>query len=112
MTIKYDTMGDVTIAIMPMDEFDASNSWEFKRDIAPVLEGTTKLVFDMGRLRFLDSSGLGVLISCLRKMNAKGGDVKLCGMSKQVRTVFELVRIHRIFDIYSTKEEAAHAFPQ
>ena len=95
-----------------MDEFDASNSWEFKRDIAPVLEGTTKLVFDMGRLRFLDSSGLGVLISCLRKMNAKGGDVKLCGMSKQVRTVFELVRMHRIFDIYSTKEEAAHAFPQ
>jgi anti-sigma B factor antagonist len=53
---------------------------------------------------------LGVLVSCLRKMNAKGGDVKLCGMSKQVRTVFELVRMHRIFDIYGTKEEAAHAF--
>ena len=110
MTIKYDTMGDVTIVIMPMDELDASNSWEFKRDITPVLEGTTKIVFDLGRLRFLGSSGLGALISCLRTMNAKGGDVKLCGMSKQVRTVFELVRLHRIFDIHGTKEEAAHAF--
>jgi anti-sigma B factor antagonist len=112
MTIKCDTMGDVTIAMMTMKELDASNSWEFKRDIAPVLEDTTKLVFDMGGLRFLDSSGLGVFISCLRRMNAKGGDVKLCGMSKQVRTVFELVRMHRIFDIYGTKEEAAHAFAQ
>jgi anti-sigma B factor antagonist len=112
MTIEYDTMGDVTIAIMPMDDLDASNSWEFKHDVAPVLKDTTKLVFDLGRLRFLDSSGLGVLISCLREMNAKGGDVKLCGMSKQVRTVFELVRMHRIFDIYGTKEEAVHAFAQ
>ena len=105
-------MGDVTIAMMPMDELDASNSWEFKRDVTPVLEDTTKLVFDMGRLRFVDGSGVGVLISCLRKMNAKGGDVKLCGMSKQVHTVFESVRMHRIFDIYDTKAEAAQAFPK
>jgi hypothetical protein len=47
----------------------------------------------------------------LRKVNAKGGDVKLCGMSKQVRGVFELVRMHRIFDIYGTKEDAVQAFP-
>jgi anti-sigma B factor antagonist len=43
-------------------------------------------------------------------MNTKGGDVKLCGMLPQVRTVFELVRLHRIFDIYSTPEEAVRAF--
>ena len=43
-------------------------------------------------------------------MNAKGGDVKLCGMSRQVRAVFELVRMHRIFDIYDTKEAAVQAF--
>jgi len=66
----------------------------------------------MGKLRFLGSSGLGFLISCQRKMNAKGGDVKLCGMSRQVRTVFELAHMHRIFDIYDTKAEAARAFPR
>ena len=41
---------------------------------------------------------------------AKGGDLKLCAMSKQVRAVFELVRMHRIFEIYPTKEEAVRAF--
>ena len=110
MDITVDTTGDVAVAELPVEELDASNAGEFKRDIAPVLEANTKLVFDLSRLHFTDSSGLGAFISCLRKLNAKGGDVKLCGMAKQVRAVFELVRMHRIFDIFGTREEAVRAF--
>ena len=110
MEIAVDKMGDVAVAELLVEELDASNTGEFKRDIAPLLEANTNLVFDLSRLRFMDSSGLGAFISCLRKLNAKGGDLKLCGMSKQVRAVFELVRMHRIFDIYATKEEAVRAF--
>ena len=110
MPMPFDRIGDVTVALVPVEELDASNAADFKRDAAPLLEATTKLVFDLSRLRFVDSSGLGAFISCLRNLNAKGGDVKLCGMSKQVRAVFELVRMHRIFDIYGTKEEAVRAF--
>ena len=110
MAIAFDRMGDVTVAMVPMEELDASNAAEFKSDVAPLLEATTKLVLDLSRLRFVDSSGLGAFISCLRKLDAKGGDVKLCGMSKQVRAVFELVRMHRIFDICATREEAVRMF--
>jgi anti-sigma B factor antagonist len=110
MAIAFDHVGDVTLATLPMEELDASNSAEFKSDIAPLLDATTKLVLDLGRVRFVDSSGLGAFISCLRKLNAKGGDLKLCGMSEQVRAVFELVRMHRIFDICATREDAVFAF--
>ena len=110
METASDKVGDVGVVAVPVEELDASNAGEFKRDIAPVLEANTKLVLDLSRLRFVDSSGLGAFISCLRKLNAKGGDLKLCGMSKQVRAVFELVRMHRIFDIHGTKEDAVHAF--
>ena len=110
MEIAVDHIGDVAVAVLPVDELDASNAGEFKRDIAPVLEANTKLVVDVSRLRFVDSSGLGAFLSCLRHVNAKGGDLKLCGMSKQVRGVFELVRLHRIFDILGTTEEAVRAF--
>lgn len=110
MEIAVDKMGDVAIAELPVEELDASNAGELKHDIAPLLEAHTKLVIDLRRLRFVDSSGLGAFISCLRKLNAKGGDLKLCGMSKQVRAVFELVRMHRIFDIFGTREEALRAF--
>jgi anti-sigma B factor antagonist len=110
MDIAVDHIEDVAVAVLPVDELDAGNTGEFKRDIAPVLEANTKLVVDLSRLRFVDSSGLGAFLSCLRQVNAKGGDLKLCGMSKQVRTVFELVRLHRIFDILGTREEAVRAF--
>jgi anti-sigma B factor antagonist len=110
MDIAVDTIGDVAVVSLPVEELDASNVGEFKRDMAPVLEAHTKLVFDLHGLRFTDSSGLGAFISCLRHVNARGGDVKLGGMSKSVRAVFELVRLHRIFDIYSTPEEAVRAF--
>jgi anti-sigma B factor antagonist len=110
MDIAVDHIEDVAVAVLPVDELDAGNTGEFKRDIAPVLEANAKLVVDLSRLRFVDSSGLGAFLSCLRQVNAKGGDLKLCGMSKQVRTVFELVRLHRIFDILGTREEAVRAF--
>ncbi len=93
-----------------MDELDASNAGDLKRAMAPLWETHTKLVIDLGRVRFVDSSGLGAMLSCLRQLTAKGGDLKLCGMSKQVRATFELVRMHRIFDIFGTREEAAQAF--
>lgn len=110
MEIAVDKIDSITVATMPVDELDASNAGEFKRDIAPVLQANTRLVLDLSRLRFVDSSGLGAMLSCLRQLSAKRGDLKLCGMSKQVRGLFELVRMHRIFDIYGTKEEAVHAF--
>ena len=110
MEIAVDQIENIAVAVVPVDELDASNAGEFKRDIGPVLQANTKLVLDLSRLRFVDSSGLGAILSCLRQLSAKSGDLKLCGMSKQVRALFELVRMHRIFDIYGTREEAVKAF--
>lgn len=110
MQIALEKIGDVTVAAIPVDELDAGNVGEFKRDITPVLDADSKVVLDLSRLRFVDSSGLGAFISCLRKLHAKGGDLRLCGMSKQVRAVFELVRMHRVFDIFTSREDAIRSF--
>ena len=110
MELTVQKIGDVAVVTLLGEILDASNSKEFKQDIAPVLEANPKLVFDMSQLQFVDSSGLGSILSCLRQLNAVGGDLKLSGMSKPVRALFELVRMHRIFDIFNTKEEAASTF--
>ena len=110
MELVVQQVGDVAVAAVSVDDLDAGNAGEFKRDMAAVVDAHTKVVLDLSRLRFVDSSGLGAFISCLRKLNAKGGDLKLCGMSKQVRAVFELVRMHRVFDILGTRDEAVRAF--
>ena len=110
MDIVVNQVKDVAVATILVEDLDAANVGDFRRDIAPVLEAHTRLVLDLSRLRFVDSSGLGAFISCLRKLNAAGGDLKLCCMSKPVRAVFELVRMHRVFDIHDNSEEAVRAF--
>ena len=62
------------------------------------------------QMRFVDSSGLGSFLSCLRKVLAGGGGLKLCGMSRQVRAIFELVKLHQILEIHDTSDEAVRAF--
>lgn len=110
MELAVEKVDGIAIVALPVEELDAGNTAEFKRDVAVVLEQSARVVFDLGKLRFIDSSGLGAFLSCLRKVNANGGDVKLCCMSKQVRTVFELVRLHRILDIQETRQAAVAAF--
>jgi anti-sigma B factor antagonist len=110
MEMTVDKVGDVAAVAVPVDELDASNASELKRDIAPVLQANTKVVLDLTAVRFMDSSGLGAMLSCLRQLSARKGELKLCGMSKQVRGAFELVRLRRIFDIYPSQAEAVLAF--
>ena len=109
MDLIAEKVGDVTVIVLPGEQLDAGNAKEFKRDIAPLLEPCSKVVFDLRELRFVDSSGLGAILSCLRQLNARGGDLKLCAMTRPVRALFELVRMHRIFDIYGTRDDALNA---
>ncbi len=110
MVIPVDRVGDVSVAAVPVEELDADNAAEFNRDVGPVLEASSKVVLDLSWLRFLDSSGLGAFLGCLHKLEARGGALKLCGMSKAVRAVIDLVRMHQVFDIHPTQEEAIRAF--
>ena len=110
MELAVYRIGEIGIAEVEADKLDASNTPEFKNGMAPVVQTNTKVVLDMCRLRFVDSSGLGAILSCFQKLNARGGDMKLCCMSDRVQTVFELARLQRIFDIYSTREDAVAAF--
>lgn len=92
------------------DNLDASNVREFKDAVQAVIHDRTKVVLDMTGVKFVDSSGLGALISCLRLLNGRRGDFKLCGMSKTVRALFELMRMHRVFNILDSRDAAVRSF--
>jgi sigma-B regulation protein RsbU (phosphoserine phosphatase) len=106
-TVQRENVAVVSIAD---GSLDASNAKRFKQEVIPAIESTSKVVIDLSGVEFVDSSGLGVLLSCYRQVVSAGGDLKLCGMAPAVRALFELVRMHRIFDTYPTREEAIAAF--
>lgn len=110
MTLTTRQVGGVTVVVVPGANLDSSNTDDFKVAVSHVLAQSQHVVFDLGELEFVDSSGLGAFLTCLRQLNAAGGDLKLCRMRKPVRTLFELVRMHRVFDILGTADEAIAAY--
>lgn len=112
MQLTTETIGDVVLVSIHSDHLDASVTDELKRDMTPLLEAHAKVVLDMSELRFVDSAGIGAILSCLRRLSAKDGDLKLCGVTKPVRASFEIARMHRIIDILDTRDEALAAFAE
>lgn len=110
MQIDIDKVGDIAVVTLQAEHLDASAAEDFKRNMQPILDANHKIVLDMTPLQFVDSAGLGAILSCLRKLNAAEGDLKLCGLTKPVRAIFEISRMHRIFDIFPTRAEAVQAF--
>ena len=68
------------------------------------------IVIDLGEVDFIDSSGLGSLVSCLRLVNKKSGDIRLASLQDQIRALIELTRLHRVFQIYDNRESALNSF--
>lgn len=111
MQIEHETLadGDVAVVTLKTENLDAGNSKAFKDAMQPLLERHRAVLIDLGGVAFVDSSGLGALLSCLRAMNNKDGQLKLFAMTRPVQALFELVRMHRIFAIYNSREEAVAA---
>ena len=103
-------VADVAVALLDAEHLDASNSKDFRASVNPILESYSHVVFDMSKIQFVDSSGCGVLLSCLRELNTRGGDLRLCGLSPQVKSLFELVRMHKIFSMYENADAAIASF--
>jgi anti-anti-sigma factor len=94
------------------ESLDAHDAPEFKEKVIDLIEtqSLNRVVFDLHQLQFIDSSGLGSFLSVLRVLHSHGGELKLACMNKPVRTLFELVSMHKIFEIFNTKEEAIKSF--
>ncbi len=110
MALRIEKCGDVTVATLTQAQFDAAYADEFKREIQPSLDETRKLVLDLAGVEFIDSRGCGAILSCLKRLNEVGGELKICQVNPFVRAVFELIRLRRICAILATREEAIRDF--
>lgn len=100
-----ETSPSTAVVTFSVQNLDAGNVKAFRDAMQAITPHHDVVVLDMSALNFVDSSGLGALLSCLRAMNSKNGQLRLFGMTKPVKALFELVRMHRIFPIYNSREE-------
>lgn len=107
MNLKTEKNGISMILFVKEERLDAHNSGDLKNEMNRLFEaGNIHLVIDLKEVRFIDSSGLGVLVSGYKNASTRQGSIKLAGLQTQVKSMFELTRLHRVFDIYPTADDA------
>jgi anti-sigma B factor antagonist len=68
--------------------------------------GHTRVVVDLAGIEFIDSSGLGALVGCLKGARQAGGDLRIAAPNKQVTMVLQLSNLDKVLKSYSTAQEA------
>jgi phosphoserine phosphatase RsbU/P len=112
MNISHLLENQILIVTLEGENLDAKEAPHVKQKVVDLIaeHNCSKVILDLHKLNFIDSSGLGSLLSLLRALNGRGGDLKIAGMTKPIRTVFELVCMHKIFEIYNNLDEAKRSF--
>jgi anti-sigma B factor antagonist len=89
------------------ERLDAHNSADLKLEFQKIFEsGSQHLLVDLKDVRFIDSSGLGALVSGFKNATSSHGSLRLASLQPQVKSMFELTRLHRVFEIYQTVADA------
>ena len=100
----------ITIVVTD-DRLDALVAATLKDTVKQLAEaGKLKILIDMGQTKFIDSAGCGALVASLRVLIKNQGDMKIARPSQQVQTLFELTRLHRVFEIFDEIDAAARSF--
>lgn len=110
MNPSIEDIAGVTFITPGVEELDVVNSTAFREQTGGIVESHRKVVLDLSRVGFIDSSGIGALLSCVRRAEAAGGEIKLCNLTPSVRATLQLVRLHRVIQILNNRHEAMTAF--
>lgn len=111
MNLNVEQKNDILIIFVKEERLDAHNSNDLKTKMQELFEGGNKhLLIDLTDVRFIDSSGLGALVSGFKNAISHQGSLKLTSLQPQVRSMFELTRLHRVFEIFGSTAEALENF--
>jgi anti-sigma B factor antagonist len=108
-SLTKDSKGIVLVGVD--GQLIVGNRQELKQKVLDSLEGGgRKFVMDFTSTGYIDSSGLGVLVSLSKKIREQGGDLRLAGLNEDLQTLFELTKLDTLFTIAKTPDEARNAF--
>jgi len=97
--------------LAPTGRLDVAGAPALKEAIVELVKnGAPKVVIDMEGVSFVDSTGLGSVISALKQIRNNQGEMRLAAPNQQARVVLELTTLDRVFPYYATVEEALTGF--
>jgi len=106
------TKGRGGVTVVEVDgQLIVGNRHELKDMIQAALDrGERKLLVDFSRTGYIDSSGLGALVSITKRIREASGELRLAGLNDDLRSLFELTKLDTLFTITETPEQALATF--
>lgn len=97
MSVKFEV-------ITPEGILDSTKAEEFRQRVDEMLvTGVEVILIDLKNITFIDSSGLGTLVVILKKVRGMDRRLYICSINDQVRMLFELTSMDRVFDVYEDR---------
>jgi anti-sigma B factor antagonist len=101
---------DSVVLIELQGDVDLHHSPQLRQTLSDVIsQKPSKLVINLGDVRYMDSSGVATLVEALQRVRKANLKMALAEMSDRVKSVFEIARLDTIFNIHPTTEEAVSA---
>lgn len=113
MSVKLSSrqVGDVTVidaaGRITLGE-GASAFRDMIRDLAA--KGNKKLLLNLGEVSYIDSSGIGEMVSGFTTVTNNGGQLKLVGLSKRVKDLLQITKLYTVFEVFDEEPEAVRSF--
>jgi anti-sigma B factor antagonist len=106
MILESKIVNEVTFITLATERLDAARTVDFKEKMTVLInQGTNQVVLDLSAVKFMDSTGLGSLVSVLKLLGGKR-DLILCGVKGMLQDLFKLTRMDRVFVIVDTEADA------
>lgn len=75
-----------------------------------VAKGNKKVLLNLGEVSYIDSSGIGELVSGFTTVTNSGGQLKLVGLSKRVKDLLQITKLYTVFEVFEDETEAVRSF--
>jgi anti-sigma B factor antagonist len=75
-----------------------------------VAKGQKKILLNLGEVSYIDSSGIGELVSGFTTVTNQGGSLKLLGLTKRVKDLLQITKLYTVFDVHDDEASAVRSF--
>jgi anti-sigma B factor antagonist len=113
MAVKTSTLqsGQIGIIEVKGSLVGGEETDELRAAVADFMEqGAKKLIIDLGKVTYLNSTAIGVLVSAHTTFSKNKGHVTLCNINKSINNIFVITKLTLVFDVAETREDAVKSF--
>ncbi len=113
MELSFNQIDEITVVKIDSQELNHVVSHDFQRQIAPIFdEKKFNIALDMGNVDFMDSMGIGTLITLRNKLMKEKGCIAMFNISDRVKKIIDIAALHKVFELYENEADAVDGLKQ